>query len=99
MPGRSGNPGGRPESLAKATRELVGEDGMKLAEFWLSIMNDPMRRDSDRLPPSSGQRLGQTGQLRAAAGRPARLADVEAAAEAFRAKIMGLAGGPESDRA
>jgi hypothetical protein len=30
MPGRSGNPGGRPKSLAKATRELVGEDGMKL---------------------------------------------------------------------
>jgi Family of unknown function (DUF5681) len=30
MPGQSGNPGGRPKSLAKATRELVGEDGMKL---------------------------------------------------------------------
>jgi hypothetical protein len=36
-PGRSGNPGGRPLSLAKATRELVGEDGMKLVELWWSI--------------------------------------------------------------
>jgi hypothetical protein len=52
MPGQSGNPRGRPKGLAKATRELVGEDGMKLAEFWLSIMEDPMRRDSDRLEAS-----------------------------------------------
>jgi hypothetical protein len=25
MPGRSGNPGGRPKGLARATRELVGD--------------------------------------------------------------------------
>ena len=30
----------------------MGEDGHKLAEFWLSIMDDPMRRDSDRLEAS-----------------------------------------------
>jgi hypothetical protein len=51
-PGRSGNPGGRPQSLAKATQQLVGEDGMKLAAFWLSIMQDETRRDSDRLEAS-----------------------------------------------
>lgn len=44
--GVSGNPGGRPQGLARATRDLVGEDGMKLAAFWLSIMDDTMRRDS-----------------------------------------------------
>ena len=49
MPGQSGNPGGRPKGLARATRELVGEDGMALAELWWSIAQDPMRRDSDRL--------------------------------------------------
>jgi uncharacterized protein DUF5681 len=50
--GVSGNPGGRPQGLAKATRELVGDDGRKLAEFWLSVMEDPLRRDSDRLEAS-----------------------------------------------
>jgi hypothetical protein len=42
--GSSGNPGGRPKGLARATREPVGEDGMKLAELWWSIASDPMRR-------------------------------------------------------
>jgi hypothetical protein len=37
MPGQSGNPRGRPKGLAKATRELVGEDGMALVELWWSI--------------------------------------------------------------
>jgi hypothetical protein len=36
-PGQSGNPGGRPKSLAKTTRALAGEDGMKLVELWWSI--------------------------------------------------------------
>jgi hypothetical protein len=38
--------------LAKATRELVGEDGMKLAQLWWDIARDPMRRDRDRLEAS-----------------------------------------------
>jgi hypothetical protein len=54
--GVSSNPGGRPQGLARATRELVGEDGMPLAELWWSIAQDPMRRDSDRLAAS---RLGE----------------------------------------
>jgi hypothetical protein len=52
MPGQSGNPGGRPKGLARATRELVGDDGNKLAEFWFSIMQDETRRDRDRLEAS-----------------------------------------------
>jgi hypothetical protein len=35
-------------SLAKATPELVGEDGMALAELWWSIASDRMRLRSRR---------------------------------------------------
>jgi hypothetical protein len=45
--GTSGNPGGRPRGLARATRELVGEDGMALAQLWWDIARDETRRDSD----------------------------------------------------
>jgi hypothetical protein len=44
--GVSGNPGGRPKGLARAARELLGDDGTKIAEFWLNTMLDqeqPMR--------------------------------------------------------
>ena len=93
--GTSGNPGGRPQGLARATRELVGEDGMKLAEFWLSIMEDPMRRDSDRLEAS--KLLADRGWGKAAVwepqeGDPLDLASMEQAAEEFRARILRLAG-------
>jgi hypothetical protein len=95
MPGRSGNPGGRPKGLAKATRQLVGEDGMKLVEFWLSIMEDPMRRDSDRLEAS--RLLAERGWGKAPAfaaieeSDPLGLEDAERAAEEFRAAILRLA--------
>jgi hypothetical protein len=70
MPGQSGNPGGKPKGLARATRELVGEDDMKLAAFWLSIMEDPMRRDSDRLEAS--KLLADRGWGKAATYEPRR---------------------------
>jgi hypothetical protein len=41
--GVSGNPGGRPQGLARATRELVGEDGMALAQLWWDIARDETR--------------------------------------------------------
>ena len=41
--GISGNPGGRPQGLARATRELVGEDGQGLAGLWWTIAQDPLR--------------------------------------------------------
>jgi hypothetical protein len=50
--GVSGNPGGRPKSLSRSTRELVGEDGMKLAELWWSIARDRSQKTSDRLEAS-----------------------------------------------
>src|SRR5262245_60990717 len=94
MPGRSGNPGGRPQGLARATRELVGEDGVKLAEFWVSIMEDPLRRDSDRLEAS--RLLAERGWGKAAVFAPLEadpldLASMEQAAEEFRAAVLRLA--------
>jgi hypothetical protein len=96
--GVSGNPGGRPQGLAKATRELVGEDGHRLAEFWVSIMDDPMRRDSDRLEASrllADRGWGKAAVYQPQEGDPLDLAVMEQAAEEFRAKILRLAP-PES---
>src|SRR5262245_66056085 len=92
--GVSGNPGGRPQGLCKATRELVGEDGHRLAEFWVSIMDDPMRRDSDRLEASrllADRGWGRAAQYQPQEGDPLDLAALEQAAEEFRAKILRLA--------
>jgi Family of unknown function (DUF5681) len=92
--GVSGNPGGRPQGLARATRELVGEDGMKLAQFWLSIMEDPMRRDSDRLEASrllADRGWGKAAVYQPQEGDPLDLAAAEQAAEEFRAAILRLA--------
>jgi hypothetical protein len=92
--GVSGNPGGRPKGLAKATRELVGEDGMALAQLWWDIAQDETRRDRDRLEAS--RLLADRGWGKAAAyepleGDPLDLADAEKAAEEFTAKILRLA--------
>jgi hypothetical protein len=99
-PGRSGNPGGRPQGLARATRELVGEDGKALVELWWSIARDPMQRTSDRLEAS--KLLADRGRGKAAVfspqeGDPLDLALAEQAAEEFRAKILRLAADSESD--
>jgi hypothetical protein len=100
-PGRSGNPGGRPQSLAKATRALVDEDGMKLAEFWLSIMQDETRRDSDRLEASrllADRGWGKAPTYAAIEEEdPLDLASLEQAAEDFRARILALVP-PEADQ-
>ena len=99
-PGRSGNPGGRPQGLARATRELVGEDGMKLAELWWSIASDETRRDSDRLEASkllADRGWGTAAVFQPQEGDPLDLAALEGAAEEFRAKILRLARDPEPD--
>jgi hypothetical protein len=96
--GVSGNPGGRPKGqgeLSRATRELVGEDGMVLVKLWWSIAQDPMRRDADRLRAS--ELLADRGWGKAAvfaqveAADPLWLEDAERGAEAFRAAILRLA--------
>jgi hypothetical protein len=100
--GVSGNPSGRPRGLSRATRELVGEDGMPLVELWWQIAQDPMRRDRDRLEASrllADRGWGKPATFESLEGDPLDLADAERAAEAFRAKVMRLAEGLESDKA
>lgn len=85
----------------KATRELVGEDGQKLAEFWLSIMQDETRRDSDRLEASrllADRGWGKAPTYAAIEEEdPLDLGSLEEAAEHFRTSILRLAGDSESD--
>jgi hypothetical protein len=57
--GVCGNPGGRPQGLARATRELVGEDGMALAQLWWDIARDETQRSSDR--PEASRLLADRG--------------------------------------
>jgi hypothetical protein len=94
MPGRSGNPGGRPQGLARATRELVGEDGMAVAQLWWDIAQDPMQRTSDRLEASkllADRGWGKAAVFSPQEGDPLGLEAMEQAAEEFRAKIVRLA--------
>jgi Family of unknown function (DUF5681) len=99
MPGQSGNPRGRPKGLAKATRELVGDDGMALAQLWWDIAQDPMRRTRDRLEAS--RLLADRGWGKAPAympieeDNPLGLEDLGQAAEEFRKMVLRLA--PQQD--
>jgi len=96
LPGNTANPNNirRPQSLGKATRKMVGEDGMALAELWWSIANDPMRRDSDRLEASrllADRGWGKPANFAPQEGDPLGLADVDQAAEEFARNIVRLA--------
>ena len=48
-PGMSGNPGGRPKGLARYVRELVGEDGRRVADFMFGVMEDERERTEVRM--------------------------------------------------
>ena len=48
-PGVSGNPGGRPKGLARRVRELVGDDGQRLAEVFLAVLDDPASSVRERM--------------------------------------------------
>jgi hypothetical protein len=48
-PGVSGNPGGRPKGLARYVRELVGDDGRRIADFMLSVLEDEGERTETRM--------------------------------------------------
>ena len=52
QPGASGNPGGRPHGLARAARAAVGDDGHRIIEFWLNVMDDDTASTRDRLEAS-----------------------------------------------
>src|SRR5439155_15128273 len=47
--GVSGNPGGRPKGLARYVRELVGDDGRRIADFMLSVLDDETERTETRI--------------------------------------------------
>ena len=47
--GVSGNPGGRPKGLAACVRELVGDDGRRIADFMLSVLDDETERTETRI--------------------------------------------------
>lgn len=49
LPGRSGNPGGRPRGLARRVQELVGDSGEAIAAFMYDVMSDERARTTDRL--------------------------------------------------
>jgi hypothetical protein len=41
-PGQSGNPGGRPKGLAAYAREQLGDDGKRIFDFMLSVMDNEL---------------------------------------------------------
>ena len=71
-PGQSGNPGGRPKGLSRATRELVGEDGMA---FGRAVVVDRPGPDASGLRPAGSVKapcrpwLGESSYLRCDRGR------------------------------
>ena len=73
LPGRSGNPGGRPKGLARRVRELVGDDGAVIADFMLGVMLDGRERTRDRL--EAARFLSDRGF-----GRPVQALDVDVSA-------------------
>jgi hypothetical protein len=101
-PGRSGNPGGRPRGLARSVRELVGDDGLAIVEFWLSVMNDTSAKTSDRLKPS--QLIADRGWGRVSGAvvlddeEADNDADIEEASEFFRSEVLRLAALHEAER-
>jgi hypothetical protein len=66
--GQSGNPGGRPRGFARATRELLGDDGISIARFWLQTMRDETEPTRVRLEAS--RLLAERGWGRAPAEEP-----------------------------
>ncbi len=48
-PGQSGNPGGRPKGLAKAARELLGNDPKRLLQVLLTIAEDEKATRNERI--------------------------------------------------
>lgn len=47
--GKSGNPRGRPPSLARLVKEQIGDDGREAVEFMLEVMRDERRAVRDRM--------------------------------------------------
>jgi hypothetical protein len=77
QPGASGNPGGRPQGLARAARAAVGDDGERIIAFWLSVMDDDTASTRDRLEAS--RLLADRGWGKVTAQAPLDVLQAEAA--------------------
>jgi hypothetical protein len=105
QPGRSGNPGGRPKGLTRTARELIGDDGRAIIEFWISVMTDLSVRTSDRLEAS--RLLAERGWGKAADQQPLEDVNyyavsrqqVEIAVQTFNAEVKRLSALHESQTA
>jgi hypothetical protein len=97
----SGNPGGQPKGLAKASRVLVGGDGLLLVRFWLGILEDEGERTADRLEAS--RLLADRSWGKAPAFAPVEdkdslgLSAAEQAAERVTAEVLRLVKGGAED--
>jgi hypothetical protein len=104
-PGQSGNPGGRPKGLARATRELLGDDGLTIVKLWVGIMNDPNRKTRDRLEASkllAERGWGKAALMAAADDDEMQLLEaneqrIEGAARAARDELERLSGSPVAE--
>jgi hypothetical protein len=94
--GLSSNPGGRPKGLARAARELVGEDGMALVKLWWSIGQDPMQRTRDRRRRCGGGCRGVQGEDSSACWRSQ--AGVNPDLRSPKLSILGWRASPGSSR-
>jgi hypothetical protein len=47
--GHSGDPGSRPRGLARYVRELVVDDGRRIADFMARVLDDESERTEKRL--------------------------------------------------
>ena len=48
-PGHSRGTGGRPKGLPRYVRELVGDDGRRIADFMLGVLEDESERTETRM--------------------------------------------------
>jgi hypothetical protein len=86
MPGRSGNPGGRPKGLARRVAEFVGQDGERIAVFFFDVMTDPKHRMADRIDAARWLSDRGFGRVSAASDRQAPEVPIPVVVERKRTK-------------
>jgi hypothetical protein len=99
-PGQSGNPGGRPKGLAKQVRELIGVDGLPLAEAMYDIAKDESEATRDRI--TAMQWLAERGWGKAdqhieVTGDDSRDRQIAEAIDRFTGAVVQLASGGRAD--